>query len=640
VQKVVQLLAELKVKVQQDLEAEGKAMKEYSEFCDDSQSEKEYAIKTAAADIERFDAVVEESVSQIEARATEIAGAGSEIASKQKELAGAKKVRDDEHSDFVAAQKELVEAVDMLSRAAVVLKRGLSLVQGKNKMDDIVRALTAVVNASWVDASSAAKVRAFLESEDDLSLKQPQAIVRNYESKSGGIVETLEDMKDKASDNLQKMRREEANARHAFEMLQQSLQDAVSNLEKEVQEATSSKAETGQVKGQAEGDLARTQEVKAADEKYLAKLRAECTNKAAEWESRQKSAVEEVAALEQARQILAGGVTALVQTSQRSVETEAQEAARDKVVLVLRKLGRKFSSFGLMQIANSASADPFVKVRAMVETMISKLEEQAAEEASHEWFCKSETKKSLKARETKTHYVEKYQTRVDAGNAASAMLKQEIATLEAEVTAIDKQTSEATKQRSEEKVDNAKAAKDYKESAEAVTQAIQVLRDFYGEQTGSVSLIQAGPEFGQGSADAAHGIVAILETAQSDFSRLLAETESSESTAVETFETLVQENRVSKAKKQASIKGKTSEKKSIELGVVNHNQDLDTASKELDAVMDYLAKLRPQCENKAMTYEERKARREAEIAGLKEALTILAGEAVLLQKNTAFLARK
>jgi len=105
---------------------------------------------------------------------------------------------------------------------------------------------------------------------------------------------------------------------------------------------------------------------------------------------------------------------------------------------------------------------------------------------------------------------------------------------------------------------------------------------------------------------------------------------------------LTQENAVSKAEKQASIKGKSSEKKSVEVALGHHKEDFETVSAELSAVMEYLAKLKPQCENKAMTYEERKAARDAEIAGMKEALQILAadGGESLLQKASHFLQRK
>lgn len=56
-------------------------------------------------------------------------------------------------------------------------------------MDDVVKALSAIVSASWVDSRSAAKVKAFLEADGELSLKQPQAASYNYESKSGGTLE-------------------------------------------------------------------------------------------------------------------------------------------------------------------------------------------------------------------------------------------------------------------------------------------------------------------------------------------------------------------------------------------------------------------------------------------------------------------
>ena len=54
---------------------------------------------------------------------------------------------------------------------------------------------------------------------------------------------------------------------------------------------------------------------------------------------------------------------------------------------------------------------------------------------------------------------------------------------------------------------------------------------------------------------------------------------------------------------------------------------------ELDAVTEYYARVRPGCTTKPMTYEERKARREAEIQGLKQALSVLQDETALMQRG-------
>ena len=49
---------------------------------------------------------------------------------------------------------------------------------------------------------------------------------------------------------------------------------------------------------------------------------------------------------------------------------------------------------------------------------------------------------------------------------------------------------------------------------------------------------------------------------------------------------------------------------------------------------------RTRCETKAMSYGERKARREQEISGLKEALTILSDVSLLQVKTTLRGARR
>merc|ERR1712167_268127 len=101
---------------------------------------------------EGFNAVIEESTGKIAEYSSVLESSGNEIAAKQSELAGATKVRGTENSDFKAAESELVDSVDMLARAASVLKRELSFSQvGKSskkinkKIGDTVTALTAIV---------------------------------------------------------------------------------------------------------------------------------------------------------------------------------------------------------------------------------------------------------------------------------------------------------------------------------------------------------------------------------------------------------------------------------------------------------------------------------------------------------------
>jgi len=655
VTKVIQLINELKVKVQADLEAESKSMAEYSTFCDDEQTEKGFAIKTAGSEIDGYKAVVEDTTGTISQLAASIDAAGSEVASKSSELKSATSVRDNENSDFNAAEKELVESIDTLARAVTIIKREMSFAQGGAKassknskgLEALSGALNQIIAAAWIDSSSRSKLKAFMsteaEADDELSLKQPQAAVKNYENHSGGIVATLEDMKDKAESTLNNLRREEMQSKHAFEMIKQSLTDAVTNLNKEIDESTAASGSAQEKLGKAEGDLSATEAAKKADEEYVSKLSTECTSKASEWEQRQASAKQEMEALAKGSEILTAKF-GFIQTSVKALAKgqNDQFAARDKVITVLKKLGRQFNSFGMMQIASAASKDPFAKVRGLIESMIAKLEQQAQEEATHDAFCKEETTKSAKAKETKQSGVDKYQARIDEAKAGMDELKGEVATLSEEVSEIDASNKKATEMRNTENADYKKASTDYKESAEAITQALVVLKDFYraGESFVQTGLTQ-GPEFGSAKGDASHSILEIMEVAESDFTKMLAEAETTESEAVEAYKTLMQENKVSKAKKEASIKAKTSELKSLEVALTHHKQDYETESAELSAVLDYVEKLKPQCESRAMTYEERKARRDAEVAGLQEALTILEGEdvAAFIQKR-GFLHKK
>merc|ERR1719162_2409172 len=65
-------------------------------------------------------------------------------------------------------------------------------------------------------------------------------------------------------------------------------------------------------KSGAEGDLQETQAAKTADEKYVAELKHDCEEAAANWAERQSSAQAEMGAINKAIEILSEGVRVLL----------------------------------------------------------------------------------------------------------------------------------------------------------------------------------------------------------------------------------------------------------------------------------------------------------------------------------------
>merc|ERR1719506_1859471 len=289
-----------------------------------------------------------------------------------------------------------------------------------------------------------------------------------------------------------------------------------------------------------------------------------------------------------------------------------------------------------MEMASAATEDSFSKIKGLIEEMIAKLVAQANEEASQKDFCDEEKAKSKKEQDAKVMRSDDLKSRIDAATASKSQLGQSIKELQAEIAEIDKASGEATKIRADEHAAYLKAKKDYKDAGKAVEEAIRVLKEFYASQATPV-LIQRpkgkGPAFAQTKGDAASTIIGFLETCAEDFSKMATQIETDEGEAATTFAKSMDANKVSKAAKASEITGAESEIKVLDVTIEGDNEDLKMVTKELDAVMSYLDKLKPQCEMKAMTYEEKKAKREEEIAGLKEALSILDAPALVETKK-------
>merc|ERR1719238_386499 len=206
--------------------------------------------------------------------------------------------------------------------------------------------------------------------------------------------------------------------------------------------------------------------------------------------------------------------------------------------------------------------------------------------------------------------------------AKSSKLKEQVAELEGELAALAKAQAEMDKLRSEEKAAFDVNSAEMEMGIKGVKKALQVLKDYYAKADKSHGAAQGAGE----------GIIGLLEVCESDFTKGLTEMTAEEETAAADYAAYVKEDEVANVQKQQDVKYKTKEAAGLDKNVAALSTDLSAVTDELSAVLKGLDKLKDMCVAKAEPYAERKARRESEIAGLKNALQILEGEAVLLQK--------
>merc|ERR1719277_1263219 len=95
---------------------------------------------------------------------------------------------------------------------------------------------------------------------------------------------------------------------------------------------------------------------------------------------------------------------------------------------------------------------------------------------------------------------------------------------------------------------------------------------------------------------------------------------------------MTRRNEIDRATKEQDVKYKAKESKQLDKTAAENTADRTSVQAELDAITEYLGKIEEQCITKAESYSERASRREAEIAGLKQALEILESETALIQR--------
>merc|ERR1719352_1943683 len=126
-------------------------------------------------------------------------------------------------------------------------------------MGNLLKSLTTVVDAAAFTINDRQHLLSLVQDkqandEDDSEFGAPAA--SSYKSHSSNIIEVLEDLKEKAEEELAGLRKAESSTKHNYLMLKQSLDDQIAADTKDLNEEKANKAAAEETKATAVGDLA------------------------------------------------------------------------------------------------------------------------------------------------------------------------------------------------------------------------------------------------------------------------------------------------------------------------------------------------------------------------------------------------
>jgi chromosome segregation ATPase len=416
-EQVISLMDELAAKIAKEGESEVKAYGEFVEWCDDMASSGRQAIATYTAKKGKLEAKISELSEEAESCSSKIEDLAASISANERDLTDATAIFNRETADFKESESALAQDVDTLSRAVSVLEREMAknpaafAQMDTSSIQNLLRALSTVMDAAAFNIADKQQLTALVQSQDeDEELGAPK--VANYKSQSGSIVDVLEDLKEKAETKLDTVRKEYVQTKHNYNMMESSLESQIGADKKGLAEEKSQKAQAEESKATAETDLAAAVKNLAESKDNMANGNSMCMQTAADHDASLADRTEELKVIAQAKKIVTestGGAAYLfLQFSNGGLRTH-EDLVGVEVVTAVKRLAKQQHSSALTQLASKisavlqygagAGADPFAKVKGLLEAMITKLEKEAGEASEEKAYCdeqlsKTEAKKS------------------------------------------------------------------------------------------------------------------------------------------------------------------------------------------------------------------------------------------------------
>ncbi|CAD7935269.1 unnamed protein product [Amoebophrya sp. A25] len=373
------------------------------------------------------------------------------------------------------------------------------------------------------------------KSEQKLMSLMQEASAKNF-TNTGGVLITLRDLRASFADELDSIVKQEAADKLAWQQRSLTLGFTIKGLQSCIKTDTANAGSFRATAGDRAAQAVEDAQTKGRTETAFAELQLQLETKTSQFEERQKVRSNEIAALEDAERILSGplstktvliaktGGTKRMKTNSNNIKLDlhgTRTTSRiirlpNTPVLAFLQVGSSTSSSSgtgssaltslvqqrveqqiqhllssssrpvmspyvrlLEKVRQTLAQDPLAKVKTMIRELVTRLEAEAAEEATHHSWCQTELNKTETDRDTAKDQVESYSDSI-------AMLQSDIERLEAKVpkilAKINTTQSEITEQTKMQADSSALLATEIAETTEAegaLASALQVLRHVY-----------------------------------------------------------------------------------------------------------------------------------------------------------------
>jgi len=699
VDKALSLLEKLKDQVFEEGEIEAASYNKFACFCKERTAEKLGAVKKNEDEKTDLVAEIQQLSSKRDSLDESIKNAGDAITSAEKAMKGATKERSKTKGLYEINSADLKQALFALEGAIKMLKssKSPSFAQLRSVSKTVSTAFTLADALGLGSGAPKRATTAFFQQvlDSDEAAPANEVPMEDYKYHSDDIISMLDDeLYPRFRQAKVDIDKEEVESIKSHESFMQEKAHEIKTLKHKVEQAKKDKEGTIADIESSNQRLSTFETVVLDDKEYVNKLSQMCTDKAKTWDQRVKTRSAELQTLTQAIGIIKGAVSekttaATIRFAQQSasiryaktvasnpadmdaIESAAEdfeaapsflqqgaagsalasvrrlrgaplgdEAANERglVATLLRSRGAELKSTLLTALASKISADPLAKVKQLIQELIERLMQEAANESNQKGWCDKATAEAKQKREYASEEILALNGQMAELEAARDQLKEELSELAKEIKEVKAAQKVAEQERQQEKQQNEATIDEARQGLSALDMCIDLLDKFYKtikKESVDLSLAQQSPEeeapdagFDNGEAytgsqSEAGGILGMLDVMKSDFTRTISETQVEEKKAEQDHLAFMAESGTSLATKEAATSEKSQELEDRESKYGEASGDLDAQTGILKTSIKELQELKPACVDTGMSYEERVARREDEVAALNKGLCIL-----------------